>query len=79
MIKLATGIDSGTLKGKEAVKKGWQTALEKIPDLRFELAEVTEGVNSIALYYRSVKGYMAIETMFFDENEKVNRMYAYYT
>ena len=79
MIKLAAGIDSGTLKGKEAVKEYWQTALEKIPDLRFELAEVTEGVNSIALFYKSVMDKMAIEVMFFDHEKKVNRMYAHYT
>lgn len=79
MIKLAAGIDSGTLKGKEAVKKYWQTALEKIPDLKFELTEVTEGVDSIALFYKSVMNKMAIEVMFFDHEQKVNRMYAHYT
>ena len=79
MIKLAAGIDSGSLKGKENVREYWKKALEKIPDLHFELYEVTSGVNSVALFYKSVMNKKAIEVMFFDENGKVNRMFAYYT
>jgi ketosteroid isomerase-like protein len=79
MIKLAAGIDSGSLKGKENVKDYWQKALHKIPDLHFELYEVTAGINSVALYYKSVMGKKAIEVMFFDEEEKVNKMFAFYT
>ena len=79
MIKLAAGIDSGSLKGKENVREYWKKALEKIPDLHFELYDVTSGVNSVALFYKSVMNKKAIEVMFFDENGKVNRMFAYYT
>jgi ketosteroid isomerase-like protein len=79
MIKMAGGIDSGTLKGKEQVRAYWKTALERIPDLHFELYEVTAGINSVALYYKSVMNKKAIEVMFFDEHEKVHRMYAFYT
>ena len=79
MIKLAGGMESASLKGKESVRKYWEKALEKIPDLHFELYEVTTGVNSIALYYKSVMNKNAIEVMFFDEGEKVNKMFAFYT
>ncbi len=79
MIKMALGSGNGTLKGKEAVSGYWKKALEKIPDLHFELYEVTQGINSIALYYKSVMNKKAIEVMFFDDKEKVYRMYAYYT
>jgi len=79
MIKLAGGINNGTLKGKDAVADYWKKALIKIPDLRFELIDVTESVNSIALYYKSVMNKKAIEVMFFDENGKVNKMIAHYT
>lgn len=37
MIKLALGIDTGTLKGKVLVGDYWRKALEKITDLHFEL------------------------------------------
>lgn len=51
MIKLAAGIEHGSLKGKEPVADYWRKALQKIPDLHFELIEVTIGINSVALYY----------------------------
>jgi ketosteroid isomerase-like protein len=79
MIKLAGGIESGSLQGKEQVKVYWKKALDKIPDLHFELVDVTSGVDSVALYYKSVMNKMAIEVMFFDENGLVKKMIAHYT
>jgi len=79
MIKIALGVDSGSLKGKKDVGDYWQKALTKLPDLHFELYQVTRGVDSVALYYKSVMGKNAIEVMFFDDEGKVNRMYAFYT
>lgn len=79
MIKMAGGIDSGSLKGKELVREYWKKALQKIPDLHFELYEVTAGINSVALYYKSVMNKNAIEVMFFNTEGKVNRMFAFYT
>lgn len=79
MIKMALGSDDGMLKGKEAVSAYWRKALEKIPDLHFELYDVTEGINSVALYYKSVLNKKAIEVMFFNDAGKVCKMYAFYT
>ena len=45
MIKMALGEGDGSLKGKEAVADYWRRALDKMPDLHFELYDVTEGVN----------------------------------
>lgn len=79
MIKMALGVDTGTLKGKENVADYWRKALAKLPDLHFELYDVTAGVNSVALYYKSVMNRNSIEVMFFNEEGKVNRMFAHYT
>ncbi len=79
MIKIAGGINTGTLQGKESVANYWEKALNKIPDLHFELIDVTESVNSIAIYYKSVMNKKAIEVMFFNEQGKVNKMIAHYT
>lgn len=79
MIKMALGSGEGTLKGKEAVAGYWKKALDKIPDLHFEPYEATQGINSVALYYKSVMNKNAIEVMFFNTEGKVQRMYAYYT
>lgn len=79
MIKLAGCIESGFLKGKENVKYYWEKALIKLPELNFELYDVTVGVNSIAIYYKSVMNKNAIEVMFFNDLGKVNKMIAHYT
>ena len=79
MIKMALGVDHGSLKGKEQVADYWKKALQKIPDLHFELYEITSGVNSVALFYKSVMDKKAIEVMFFNQDGKVNRMFAHYT
>lgn len=79
MIRMALGVDNGTLKGKTAVADYWKKAIEKLPDLHFELYEVTTSIDSIALYYKSVMNKKAIEVMFFNEEGKVNKMLAHYT
>jgi ketosteroid isomerase-like protein len=79
MIKLATGIESSSLQGKDAIKDYWAKALNKIPDLHFELLEVTQGINSIALYYKSVMNKRSIEVMFFNDDGKVNKIFAHYS
>lgn len=79
MIRIATGADADTLKGKPAVKAYWEKALAKLPDLQFELIDITKGVNSVALYYKSVMNKKTIEVMFFNEDGKVNKIVAHYT
>lgn len=79
MIRIATGGDTDSLKGKAAVADYWGKALKKIPDLHFELVDVTTGVHSVALYYKSVMNKMSIEVMFFNEQGKVNRIFAHYS
>ena len=82
---MTLGGDTGTLKGRQAIGAYWQTALEKVPDLHFELLDVTEGVDSIAVYYKSVLGKLAVEVMFFDgdiggdfSNKQVSRVVVHY-
>lgn len=79
MIKLAGGIEGESLKGKTLVADYWEKALNRIPDLHFELFDVAKGVNSVALYYKSVMDKMSIEVMFFDDKGKVNKIFAHYT
>lgn len=78
MIKVALDIESGSLKGKENIRNYWQAAFKKVPDLKFELIEVTQSINSIALYYKSVMNKMSIEVMFFNESGKVKQVIAHY-
>jgi len=78
MIKVVMGIDNGTLQGKTLVRQYWHAALEKVPNLRFELLDCTQSIDSIALYYKSIIGKMVIEVMFFNPNGKVSKIIAHY-
>jgi ketosteroid isomerase-like protein len=69
---------TGTLKGKENVRAYWTKALERLPDLHFDLIEVLTSVDSITIYYHAVLGKRAAEVLFFDDNGKVTRAIAHY-
>ena len=45
---------TGTIKGKEKVRAYWAQALERLPDLHFDLIEVLASVDSITIYYHAV-------------------------
>ena len=79
MITLAAGMMADTLRGKRRVAAYWEKALKKIPDLHFELIDSAEGIDSIALYYRSVMNKKTVEVMFFDKEGKVSKVFAHYT
>ncbi|WP_407429445.1 nuclear transport factor 2 family protein [Arcticibacter sp.] len=79
MIKIATGRRENTLHGKESLREYWSTALNKFPDLHFELICITEGVNSVALFYKSVLGKKAIEVLYFNQAGLVDELSAFYS
>lgn len=56
----------------------WQIALERIPDLHFELIEVLTGVSSLTIYYKAVLGKRATEVFFLNANGKVFKALAHY-
>jgi ketosteroid isomerase-like protein len=73
-----TGETSGKLKGKAAVGAYWQKALERIPDLHFELLHVLLGVGSVTLHYKGAGGRLAAEVFHFDAEGKVKQAFAHY-
>jgi hypothetical protein len=73
-----TGETSGTLKGKDPVRKYWKAALNKFPNLHFELQTVLVGATSIVLYYKTNFDRIAAEVLFFNENGLVERAAAHY-
>lgn len=77
VIAQLAGEPSGVLKGKQAVGAYWKRALELQPGLRFELAEVLAGANSVALCYLGPRG-KGVEVLFFDASGKVCRAAAHY-
>ena len=77
LIPLVTGEASGKLKGKETVGAYWSKALERIPNLHFDLISILRGVKTITLYYQGHRG-LSAEVFFFDETGKVFKAFAHY-
>lgn len=71
------GEPSGKLKGKENVGAYWAKALERLPDLHFDLITILWGVDTITLYYTGHRGFSA-EVFFLDENRMVYKSIAHY-
>jgi ketosteroid isomerase-like protein len=72
------GESTGTLRGKAAVRAYWAKALEKFPDLQFELLDVCFSVETVAIYYRSVLNRRAVEWFWFDPGGKVRKAIGHY-
>jgi ketosteroid isomerase-like protein len=53
----------GVIRGKDELRRYWTLALEKIPDLRFELLGVYRGVDALVLHYRNQKGGLVNEVL----------------
>lgn len=63
---------SGVLTGKQAIAAYWSKALEKFPDLKFELEAVYCGAVSVVLTYTNVtRGVKAAELFYFNAEGKV--------
>lgn len=56
----------GILRGKDALREYWQIALEKIPDLHFEIIDVYAGVDTLVINYRNQLGNRVCEVLTFD-------------
>jgi hypothetical protein len=70
---------SGTITGKEAVRKYFERGLEIYPDLNFKLLDVMWGISSVVLYYQNQKGTKTGEFMEFDAKQMVARVVANYS
>ena len=70
---------SGTVAGKEALRKYFERGLQAYPNLNFQLLDVLRGISSVVLYYVNQKGTKTVEFMELDANQKVVRVVANYT
>jgi ketosteroid isomerase-like protein len=78
LVGVIAGEHSGTLRGKKFLGAYWEMALRQMPNLHFELIDVTVGVHSICIYYHSVLGKKSIEWMLFGDDDKVIKSMAHY-
>ena len=77
IIRVLAGEPSGKLRGKAAVGAYWAKALEKTPDLRFEMVTALAGVDSVTIYYEGHRGLCA-EVLHFGPSGKVRAAFAHY-
>ena len=68
-----------TVRGTDALRTYFATALTRFPDLHFRLRHALPGVNSVVLVYESVEGLLAAEAFEFDAAGKVCRVTCHYT
>jgi hypothetical protein len=77
VIKLL-GDESGTVRGKDALKGYFEKGLAAQTNLWFEMLEVFAGVNSIVLYYKGRNGPPGTEMTVLNREDKIERVIAHY-
>jgi ketosteroid isomerase-like protein len=73
------GDPSGTVAGKPALRSYFERALERFPNLKFELIDLMWGLNSVVLYYTNQNGSKTGEFMELGPDGKVARVVANYS
>jgi predicted ester cyclase len=73
------GDPSGTVSGKPALRSYFERALERYPNLKFELIDLLWGLNSVVLYYTNQNGSKTGEFMELGPDGKVARVVANYS
>jgi len=70
----------GTVTGKDNVRSYWTTALQRIPDLKFELIDVLCGVDGLTIYYvNTATGRRSAEMLFLNAQGKVYKAIVHYS
>ena len=77
IIATLVGEPSGTLRGKAAIASYWAKALQKMPNLHFELLTALVGVDSVTVYYKGHRG-LSAEVLHFGPRGKVRAAFAHY-
>jgi ketosteroid isomerase-like protein len=56
----------GVVRGKDALRHYWTTALKMLPDLHFEVIGVYRGESTLVINYRNHRGELVNEVLTFD-------------
>jgi len=57
---------AGVVRGKDALRHYWTTALRMLPDLHFEVVGVYRGESLLVVNYRNERGGLVNEVLVFD-------------
>ena len=68
----------GVVRGKEALRHYWTTALAARPDLHFEVVGVYRGASTLVINYRNHRSELVNEVLTFDEDGLVREGHGTY-
>ena len=74
----ASLIGDSLVRGRAAVRDYFSHALQRYPDLHFSAMSAYPGAGSVVLCYRSVNDLDAAETMVFNAQGQIARVWAHY-
>lgn len=69
---------AGLVRGKQALRSYFSMGLKAYPNLRFEVLDVTLGIDSVVVYYANQNAVKVSEYMELDAGGKVSRVIAHY-
>lgn len=69
---------NGKISNKKDLEDYFSKALNKFPDLHFELLNIFISVNSLIVHYKTVKNMIAAEYFQFDTSGKIIKVDAHY-
>lgn len=61
----------GMVRGKAALRRYWTEAVARIPDLRFTVEGVYQGIDTIVITYRNQSGNLVNEILIFRDDKVV--------
>lgn len=59
---------TGVVRGKSALRTYWNMAVRHIPDLRFAVEDVYQGIDTIVINYRNQNGGLVNEVLKFSDD-----------
>lgn len=77
MVVQVCGHQNGIVKGKAALREYWRQALERVPNLHFELVDVLVSLHGLIIIYRGHRGLTA-EVLHLNEQGQAVRGQAFY-
>ena len=70
----ALGFDaSGTLRGKDNIRAYWSVALQRLPNLHFDLIDTYVSPDSIVVFYQNERGAKICEYLRLDAEGKIRQ------
>ena len=64
---------SGTLRGKHRLREYWSLALQRLPNLHFDLIEIYVSPDSLVVFYANERGQKICEYLRVDADGKIGR------